>query len=1250
MGRVFRAIDLRDQGSVALKVLREDSGDVDASARFDREVAALSRLDHPAIVPYVAHGVTEEGSPYLAMRWIEGEELRVVLKRGPLDVPSTVAVAAQLASALAHAHARGIMHRDVKPSNVLLRGGKLDQATLIDFGLARGEGDELTRAGALVGTPTYMAPEQIRNVDVSPAVDAFALGCVIYQCLTGAPPFAAKGATAVLTRVLFDEPLSLSRVVSVPPALAELVAAMLRKSGSERPSMKAAAQVLSGLKTTTPAQPRARRDKLGAAEQRVVSVVVAGDPSTGNENDTLRRMQGLAGRVDIEALLAIAARFDGDLKALPNGTVVVVFAASSAATDLAVRAAACALELKRFLERVPLALATGRAEAGEVPVGEAIDRAVGLTPSVEGVRIDNVTAALLDASFVHEASWEGTLLRGRRELGAVRTLLGKPTPCVGRDVELGTLEGIAQQSASESIARAVIMTGPAGAGKSRIRYELLGRIRARSPDTRVWMARCDSVSGGAPFGMVAQLVRQTANILEGEPADVSRAKLVARMEGIPEGSRQRVATFLGEVVQVHFTADVQLQAARRDPMLMGDQMQRAIVDFVDCECAAHPVVIVLEDLQWGDLPSVLALDAALRVCAERPLMVVGFARPEVGEVFPSLFSERAVQPIPLTPLSKKAAERLVRDCLKSAPLAVVDRIVEKAAGNAFYLEELIRGIAEGRGDMPETIVAMVQSRLGTLDSQARRLLRAASVFGETFWEGSVRALLGDDGSELGRSLDDLVHRELLSRRVQSRLAGDVEYVFRHALVREGAYAMLTEKDRVLGHRLAAEWHEQVGEGSAIVVADHFAKSGDRRAIDAYLRAAEQALEGSDLASAIERAERAVELGAEGETLGALSNIRAQAHHWRGETLEMEEAATVALELLPQTDARWAEAATMLAVAEQRLGHTEALVAVAKRLFDMLTVESGTRTALARAGARVASLLFFAGKQELAARLLDLAEIAARGGGVEVEARIHQARAPRARQAGRPEDALAHAEAAESAFRVAGDQRNACMMSGIRGFALSELGAYEEAERILIDTLRMAERLGLAAVAAGARSNLGMVYLHLGNKGLAEAMEREAVAALESHDRRQEGGSRVYLAMILRDVGKLDVAEHEARRALALLEAAPALRPLAGAVLASILLATGKAQDALETAREAMRWFDAGGNLEEGDALLRLTLARSLVAIGDRARARDVIADARHRLRERAATIQRAELKKTFLENVPQHAMTVKLANEWLEGS
>ncbi|WP_437516524.1 hypothetical protein [Sorangium sp. So ce1099] len=168
-------------------------------------------------------------------------------------------------------------------------------------------------------------------------------------------------------------------------------------------------------------------------------------------------------------------------------------------------------------------------------------------------------------------------------------------------------------------------------------------------------------------------------------------------------------------------------------------------------------------------------------------------------------------------------------------------------------------MAEGKGAaLPETVLAMVQSRLEGLGAGERRVLRAASVFGEVCWEGGVAALSGNatQAAEMRERLAALVEREILVRREESRLPGEPELAFRHALLRDGAYAMLTDADRALGHRLAGEWLERHGEGDALVLAEHFERGGERpRAAGHYRAAARQAHHGSDLRAAITHAER-----------------------------------------------------------------------------------------------------------------------------------------------------------------------------------------------------------------------------------------------------------------------------------------------------------------------------------------------------------------------------------------------------------
>ncbi|MEP7119611.1 MAG: protein kinase [Byssovorax sp.] len=236
MGTVYRAVDRSSGAAVALKIVRVPNDQ--AEARFEREAAALAELSHPGIVRYVAHGFTGAGERYLAMELLSGVTLAERLGGGALGVHDTLEVGRGLAAALAAAHALGLVHRDVKPGNVFLEAGSVSRVKVLDFGLARAPGGAtVTRAGTLLGTPSYMAPEQVRGAkSIDARADVFALGALLFECLTGAPTFAGADTEAVLTKVLLEQPARLRELApAIPPALEALLAAMLSKDPEGRP-------------------------------------------------------------------------------------------------------------------------------------------------------------------------------------------------------------------------------------------------------------------------------------------------------------------------------------------------------------------------------------------------------------------------------------------------------------------------------------------------------------------------------------------------------------------------------------------------------------------------------------------------------------------------------------------------------------------------------------------------------------------------------------------------------------------------------------------------------------------------------------------------------------------------------------------------------------------------------------------------------------------------------------------------------
>jgi serine/threonine protein kinase len=234
-GTVHRAVDERSGRTVALKHVTDPA----LRARFSREVHTLARLEHDAIVRYIDHGESEAGL-YLAMEWFVGETLEQRLRRGPLGWQGARVLGMRLASALAHAHAMGCVHRDLSPRNVFLPLGAIERAKLLDFGLVRVHDGELSRttSQAMLGTPFYMAPEQVRDPKrVDGRADLFGLGVLLFEAISGTRPFDGEDLFSVWVKIVDLPTPDLRRMVRepVPPPLIAIIEALLAKEPSARP-------------------------------------------------------------------------------------------------------------------------------------------------------------------------------------------------------------------------------------------------------------------------------------------------------------------------------------------------------------------------------------------------------------------------------------------------------------------------------------------------------------------------------------------------------------------------------------------------------------------------------------------------------------------------------------------------------------------------------------------------------------------------------------------------------------------------------------------------------------------------------------------------------------------------------------------------------------------------------------------------------------------------------------------------------
>ncbi len=1294
MGVVYRAWDTRLGRAVALKFLHPElGGDPRAKERFRAEARAAAALDHPNICTIHEIGETADGQLFLAMPLYEGETLRARLARGPLPLAESVALARQVADGLAGAHERGIVHRDVKPANLMITADGV--VKILDFGVAKLAHLALTRPEARPGTEAYMSPEQAAGEAVDGRADLWSLGAVLWEMLAGArlaeegPQDAEAAADAAVRAAGVADPRlagalarllrrALARPVEARYAtareLARDLAALLALAAGSGSAVAGPARFF------PPAAPGSTSEGtlLPGGERRRATVAVcrlAGHAALlerlgpAEAERVMRRLR--------EAADGVARRHGGVLQGAEGDVLTLLFGLPAAHEDDAMRAVRAALELQ---EEVPgLGGGTGQAGAPALRLAVGIDSAVVIAqPSTTPGRAFEVAGAaaqtalqLAGAAPAGEIWLSPASLRlvqgyvhtdprpplplGDRErpllphalTGQVepRTRLeaaqrgGALTPFTGRAVELERLTR-QLEAARAGAGRFVTVVGDAGMGKSRLLHELRQRLDASG--TVLLQGRCQAYGGGTAYGPFIEILRAALRLDRSgpgpEPAGAMEA--AARLCALDDALEDFIPLYLHllSIPAEEFPLPQHLRGEQ-----FGMAVQEALAALLTVLSRRRTTVLLLEDWHWVDDASAAVLRQVAELVAEHALLVVATLRPGGGEEWSSASHHETLVLGPLAPDSTRAMlAALLR--VSSVPDGLARLLHERTGGNPFFLEEVCQTLLEEGALRVDGDAVALAGSLEALDlpETVQAVIRARL----DRLEPDAREVLRD-ASVVGREFT----RAILERMVpdpdglpralqglkaaglvqQIRVLPEAAYRFKHALTQEVAYAGVLEHRRRELHGRAGTAIEEL---HAARLEDHL----DRLAYhfsqaEDWDRAVRYAVQAASRASAL------------AQFRPALATLE-RARTWLGR--------------LPEDEARAATRVEIL-LREERLYETLGMRERQQRLIDELIARlepAGEAARLAEVYVRQGDLCTLLRRFDAAEAALERSLRLRRGIG-EPEGvrntlrslgllRWHQRR---------DAEALTYVEEALSIDRAVGDNMAIVGDLSNLGYILKGLGELERARGYLLEGLELSRRIVSGAADTAVRGdvllmqsyllhNLANVHRGMGDMETGRAYLEEA--------RRLTAGKRLpiqlsyhgtSLAHMALQAGRVEEALGHYRAAVDLTRRAGFVPGLVQSLrmLGEVLIGLGRRREALPHLREAAALF-AQLKDADGEAAVWARLAGACEAEGQDAEAMAAWGQARsirQRTGDAAGELQALEgLGRTARRHLPEASLAI----------
>jgi class 3 adenylate cyclase/tetratricopeptide (TPR) repeat protein len=904
-----------------------------------------------------------------------------------------------------------------------------------------------------------------------------------------------------------------------------------------------------------------------------------------------------------------------------------------------------------------------------------------------------------------------------------RGVEGIQTQLIGREAEMQVLQTTLTTVVANRAPVVLTVVGEAGLGKSRLLDEFEHWLELQPQQVQIFKGRERQDHQVVPFGLVRDMFVIQYQILDDDPAAVVWDKLEEGIQRVLTGDpqAQMKAHFIGQLLGFDFRASPHLVGSLEDPQQIRDRGQGYLLDFIREATAQLPAVIFLEDIHWADDSSLDTISRLGLGLSGRPVMVVCLARPALFERRPNWGAGHPFQQrLALKPLSTRDSQRLVEDVLQKVidvPVALRDLIVRNAEGNPFYVEELVKMLVEDgvvvkaepfwqvdpdrlvNLRVPATLTGVLQARLDSLSAGEQIVLQQAAVAGRVFWntllaELNQRAPRNEGSTDIDLQLKALLAREMIFEQEESAFASTLEFIFKHALLREVAYEGVLKRVRRVYHGLVADWliaqgGERGGEYLG-VIATHLERGGrEAEARIYYQRSGDQAAASYANEEAVRSYGQAIALTPENDPESHLLLLlaRERVNELRGdrEAQRMDLEALTALMDQMDNHKKRAEVEVRWARYAERIGAHARAIESAEQAANLARGAGAVEVAVA-AHNTWARALWKGGAPAQARTQAEAGLAMAReAGDLRGERKVLITLGSIAWETGDLDLSLSLYERSLHIAREVGDRRGEAETLNNLGAVAASRENYLLTQDYLKQCLKIVHEIGNRQLEGSVLGNLGLIAARLGEYKLArEYYERGLLISREVGDRRSEGIKLSNLGWLAAKRGAYPLAKENLEQSLGIARASNLVwleaecltglghtwsglgeglkaeaaywsalaldrelgqdhrgtEPLAG--LARVALANGDLEEALARVEEILAYTAQSGSLAGAEEPHRITLTcyRVLKAVQD-PRAAAILEAGYTELQRQADSLPSSTARKRYLENIPWHRELVE---------